>query len=81
MGSKLSAKLDVGDDFGAGSLSIDDRKILRKVDKHILPIMFLTYFLQMIDKISINVSTGSHSNDVFDIAKKKRVCKCDGSSG
>lgn len=73
MVSKLSAKLDVGDDFGVGSFSIDDKKILRKIDKHILPIMFLTYFLQMIDKISINVSTNSHSYDIFDIAKNKSM--------
>ncbi|EYE89968.1 MFS general substrate transporter [Aspergillus ruber CBS 135680] len=33
---------------------MDDKKLLRKIDWHLLPIMFLTYFLQMIDKISIN---------------------------
>jgi hypothetical protein len=44
------------EDCGLGSIAMDDRKLLRKVDWHLLPIMFLTYFLQMIDKISINVS-------------------------
>lgn len=39
------------------NVAMDDKKLLRKVDWHLLPIMFLTYFLQMIDKISINVFT------------------------
>lgn len=57
MAEKIPIKDDTGFDFGEGSFSAEDKKIIRKVDKHILPIMFLTYFLQMIDKISINVST------------------------
>lgn len=44
------------EDCALGTLAMDDKKLVRKVDWHILPIMFLTYFLQMIDKISINVS-------------------------
>ncbi|CAG8083159.1 unnamed protein product [Penicillium salamii] len=42
------------DDCALGSVAMDDRRLLRKIDWHLLPIMFLTYFLQMIDKISIN---------------------------
>lgn len=43
------------EDFAMGTVDMDDKRLLRKVDWHLLPIMFLTYFLQMIDKISINV--------------------------
>ncbi|KAJ5337257.1 uncharacterized protein N7506_005279 [Penicillium brevicompactum] len=42
------------EDYALGSIAVDDKRLLRKVDWHLLPIMFLTYFLQMIDKISIN---------------------------
>ncbi|KAJ5131636.1 hypothetical protein N7448_005794 [Penicillium atrosanguineum] len=42
------------EDFALGTLAMDDKKLLRKIDWQILPIMFLTYFLQMIDKIAIN---------------------------
>lgn len=51
----LDTKYDVSEDCALGSLAMDDKKLLRKIDWQILPIMFLTYFLQMIDKISINV--------------------------
>ena len=44
------------EDFALGTLAMDDKKLVRKIDWQILPIMFLTYFLQMIDKIAINVS-------------------------
>lgn len=52
------------DDCALGSVAMDDRRLLRKIDWHLLPIMFLTYFLQMIDKISINVcsSVGTKMN-------------------
>jgi hypothetical protein len=43
-----------------GTLTMEDKRLLRKVDWHILPIMFFTYFLQMIDKISINVCFLTH---------------------
>ncbi|KAJ5125095.1 uncharacterized protein N7515_008920 [Penicillium bovifimosum] len=46
-------KCDI-EDCGLGIVEMDDKTLLRKVDWHLLPIMFLTYFLQMIDKISIN---------------------------
>lgn len=54
--NEVATKLDMPEDYALGSVADDDRKLLRKIDWKILPIMFLTYFLQMIDKISINVS-------------------------
>jgi hypothetical protein len=54
--NEVATKLDMSEDYALGSVTDDDRKLLRKIDRKILPIMFLTYFLQMIDKISINVS-------------------------
>jgi len=47
------------------NVAMDEKKLLRKVDWHLLPIMFLAYFLQMIDKISINVCTMLRIIDVF----------------
>lgn len=54
--NEVATKPDMPEDYALGSVTDDDRKLLRKIDWKILPIMFLTYFLQMIDKISINVS-------------------------
>lgn len=54
--NEVATKFDMSEDYALGSVTDDDRKLLRKIDWKILPIMFLTYFLQMIDKISINVS-------------------------
>lgn len=34
----------------------DDTALLRHIGWRILPVMFLTYFLQFVDKISLNVS-------------------------
>ncbi|KAJ5459192.1 hypothetical protein N7530_011136 [Penicillium desertorum] len=51
---KLADKYDPAEDCALGSIAMDDKKLLRKLDWHILPLMFMTYFLQMIDKISIN---------------------------
>jgi hypothetical protein len=53
--SELTDKYDATEDCALGSVLMNDKKLLRKIDYHLLPIMFLTYFLQMIDKISINV--------------------------
>lgn len=35
----------------------DDTALMRRADWRILPIMFLTYFLQFLDKVSLNVQT------------------------
>ncbi|KAJ5285929.1 hypothetical protein N7524_001235 [Penicillium chrysogenum] len=51
---KLADKYDPAEDCALGSIAMDDKKLLRKLDWHILPLMLMTYFLQMIDKISIN---------------------------
>ncbi|KAJ5742031.1 hypothetical protein N7533_011440 [Penicillium manginii] len=53
--NELNDKLDSPEDCSLGTLTMEDKRLLRKVDWHILPIMFFTYFLQMIDKISINL--------------------------
>lgn len=52
---ELDVKLNSPDDCSLGTLTMDDKRLIRKVDWQIMPIMFFTYFLQMIDKISINV--------------------------
>ncbi|KAJ5691689.1 hypothetical protein N7488_012424 [Penicillium malachiteum] len=51
----LEMKDDIPD-YGLGTVEANDKKLIRKVDRWILPIMFLVYFLQMLDKISINYS-------------------------
>ncbi|KAF9894469.1 hypothetical protein FE257_007972 [Aspergillus nanangensis] len=40
-------------DYGVGGLH-NDKSLLRRVDWRILPVMFLTYFLQFVDKVSLN---------------------------
>lgn len=35
--------------------TINDAHILRKIDWNILPVMFLVYFLQFLDKVALNV--------------------------
>ena len=34
---------------------VSDGAILRKIDWNILPVMFLVYFLQFLDKVALNV--------------------------
>lgn len=41
-------------DYAVGDCH-DDTALLRRIDWRILPVMFLTYFLQFVDKISLNV--------------------------
>lgn len=36
--------------------AVDLKKLRSKIDWHIVPLMFLCYFLQFIDKVIINVS-------------------------
>ena len=40
-------------DYGLGDLH-HDSALLRRIDWRILPIMFLTYFLQFLDKVALN---------------------------
>lgn len=40
--------------------SVDIRKIRRKVDWHIVPLMFACYTMQFLDKVILNVSTSNH---------------------
>lgn len=46
-------------DYGLGDLH-DDSELLRRIDWRILPIMFLTYFLQFLDKVALNVCPNVH---------------------
>lgn len=46
-------------DYGLGDLH-DDSVLLRRIDWRILPIMFLTYFLQFLDKVALNVCPDTH---------------------
>lgn len=47
--------------ISAAEVDAVDLKALRtKVDWHIVPLMFLCYFLQFIDKVIINVSRLTH---------------------
>lgn len=46
-------------DYGLGDLH-DDSALLRRIDWRILPIMFLTYFLQFLDKVALNVYPDLH---------------------
>lgn len=41
-------------DYGLGDLH-DDLALLRQIDWRILPTMFLTYLLQFLDKVALNV--------------------------
>ena len=47
--------------ISAAEVDAVDLKALRtKIDWHIVPLMFLCYFFQFIDKVIINVSNSSH---------------------
>ncbi|KAH8645733.1 putative vitamin H transporter [Xylariales sp. PMI_506] len=37
----------------AGAAEIDDRKLVRKIDKHLLPFMIVSYLLQYLDKTTL----------------------------
>ena len=39
-----------------------DSGLVRKIDWHIVPIMFLVYFLQFLDKVTLNVSEKTKKN-------------------
>lgn len=43
-------------DYALGEMRQNDKRLLRQIDWQILPIMFMTYFLQFVDKVSLNVS-------------------------
>lgn len=49
--------------ISAAEVDAVDLKALRtKIDWHIVPLMFLCYFLQFIDKVIINVSSSNTMN-------------------
>ncbi|KAL4899374.1 hypothetical protein BDW74DRAFT_183772 [Aspergillus multicolor] len=41
-------------EYAVGEMDLSDQALLRRIDWRILPIMFLTYFLQFLDKVSLN---------------------------
>lgn len=43
-------------DYALGEMQQSDKILLRRIDWQVLPIMFMTYFLQFLDKVSLNVS-------------------------
>lgn len=46
----------------AAADSVDLKKLRAKIDWNIVPLMFLCYFLQFIDKVIINVSANWESH-------------------
>lgn len=42
-------------DGGAPEVEISEKALYRKIDWRIVPILFLTYFLQFLDKVVVNV--------------------------
>jgi hypothetical protein len=60
--------LDKHNGISTAEVDAVDLKALRtKIDWHIVPLMFLCYFLQFIDKVIINVSS-SNTMDYLGIA-------------
>lgn len=83
MGMNMEAKekhLSDKVDYAVGDWH-DDTALLRRVDWRILPVMFLTYFLQFVDKISLNVCLPlfpQHRFCCWGYALMMAVCQCDG---
>ena len=50
-----------------------------KVDRHIVPIMFLCYLMNFIDKVALNVRTGEFNSQHFAILIYLVVCSGHGS--
>lgn len=68
----------LAEDYGVGDLH-NDGALMRRIDWRILPIMFFTYFLQFVDKVSLNVSAPDIGLVVALLMMV--VCQCDGSAG
>ena len=47
-------------DYAFGEMQQSDKRLLRRIDWQVLPIMFMTYFLQFVDKVSLNVGASQH---------------------
>jgi hypothetical protein len=61
-----------------GDGSVDLKALRRKIDWRILPIMFLCYTMQFLDKVMINVSLTSHSPQYYHLTCLRIVCSCHG---
>jgi hypothetical protein len=69
--------LDQNRDAAGASEAVDIDKMRRKIDWHIVPLMFCCYTMQFLDKVILNVSPtcpkmGVHADDII-------VFCCDGS--
>lgn len=69
--------LDQNRDAAEASEAVDIDKMRRKIDWHIVPLMFCCYTMQFLDKVILNVSAtypklGVHADDIV-------VFCCDGS--
>lgn len=49
--------LDEHRDAAAADVSVDLNALRRKIDWHIVPLMFLCYTMQFLDKVILNVSS------------------------
>lgn len=58
-------------DYAVSEEVHDDTALMRQADWRILPVMFLTYFLQFLDKVSLNVLTVQIQ--IIDIKRLKGV--------
>lgn len=87
--SDLSRKLDMNDPDQAYNFlksanasknaaeQVDLKKLRRKVDWYIVPVMFLCYTMQFIDKVSLNVSFTLREASRTR-ANTQEVCSCHG---
>ncbi len=54
--SELDAAWNFINEHGEASDSVDLTALRRKIDWHIVPLMFLCYTMQFLDKVILNVS-------------------------
>jgi hypothetical protein len=59
---EMAAATDTSKVEGAGSvLDINEKALVRRIDYRIVPLMFLCYLMQFLDKVLINVSSSIYS--------------------
>jgi hypothetical protein len=54
---------------------IDEKRLIRKIDFSILPILFCSYFLQFLDKVVYNVCLSPYYNLPLILTSVAPVCK------
>jgi hypothetical protein len=79
MDTKDEKRASVDYDCALGEME-SDRALLRRIDWRILPIMFLTYFLQFLDKVSLNVGSPLHCYQGDTLLTAAVVCQYYGST-